>query len=320
MIFKTAYDTLACHGFNMQETINKLKEAKVNGNLAIVSNKFRTIYTVEGFRGDSLIVPAFAHPLLFDEENSFPEIACDMRAFGHYDRITDKFIIRNEVDYRFALARTQLSLIWAEEGYSLLRNVGDFPMAIYARWISERLARAYNLDPKEQLQLCILAAIFYYSLFQDKLEINKGNDEIKLIKKISMAFSECNSNDVSNVLQQVNKNSPHRKDGTADTDIMGIEHFCELAKTVVGIRFENLNAGVLFGLLKSSWFGAANSLEIVCSALEHPPTWLAMLGAAISERTFKKSGIAMVVDRYNRGGVDEQFVRSLLRLIEQSSH
>ena len=317
MIFLTAYNTAACKGFlespKMQETIKGLKVAQVNGQLNKLTH---TTFTVEGFRGDEIAINSFAHPLVFSTESLYGStdrtehlIACDMRPYGHYDSHQDKFIIRNLVDYKFAITRTNLNNIWINNDPSILRNLGEFPMTIYAQWISERLARSFNLDPREQLDVAIVAGIFYYSLFQEELNlVDLRADELKITRKVAMAVN-CQAADVTRILKEI-----------MEIQSMNTIHdFCQVIKTMIGIRFENLNAGVLFSLLKNSWYGATNSLEVVCSALEHPPTWLTMLASAISERTFKKSAIALLIERNNRGGVDEQFVRSVLRILSQAT-
>jgi hypothetical protein len=84
------------------------------------------------------------------------------------------------------------------------------------------------------------------------------------------------------------------------------------------VRLKDFNAGVLFTLLGNTWFGA-NAKEMIAVATEHPPTWIAMLLSAFTERTFKNSQIAKILERNSFKKLSDDFVNSTLNLISISA-
>ncbi|MOA32236.1 hypothetical protein D3C78_1534380 [compost metagenome] len=65
-------------------------------------------------------------------------------------------------------------------------------------------------------------------------------------------------------------------------------------------RTGELQYGDLFALISTSWFGV-NSRENVGVALEHLPTYIAMLYMAIAERSYRKTVITQRAEATARG-------------------
>ena len=65
-----------------------------------------------------------------------------------------------------------------------------------------------------------------------------------------------------------------------------------------------------------SWFGS-NAKEILAVALEHPPTWYAIVFSSLEERTYKNSMIARVAERFGKGGAWVDFKNAYSELIKR---
>jgi hypothetical protein len=58
---------------------------------------------------------------------------------------------------------------------------------------------------------------------------------------------------------------------------------------------------------------------MVAVALEHPPTWIAILISAFTERSFKNSQISKLTERSNYKRDGDNFVRAVSKLLQVTS-
>ncbi|EKD22648.1 MAG: hypothetical protein ACD_84C00022G0002 [uncultured bacterium] len=296
-ISKTAFETTACVGFPVNKITSAVEAAFHEGNVALIENTH--VYSIAG--GTALVnnVPAFAHPVsikINDENKMF----IDVRSFGIWDINTNAFKVRNEIDYALMVVRGKLNYIWCNENPRWLQNVSPAPMAAYAQWISEAVSRRFALDPREQLSLAILAAIFYNSQFSDDAEINE-HEKLRITTIVTRAV-HASAQDVLAILDKVSV-------------INNVYEFCAKAEEITGsVRLKELNPGVLFSILGGTWFGT-NAKEMIAVAVEHPPTWLAILLSAFTERTFRNSQISKLVERSTFKKIGEDYVRAVLNML-----
>lgn len=297
-IFKTAYDTRATSGFVIKPVIDGVKEAIVTGD--VNHTESGGLYIVESSTGLAAKVPAFAHPLLIEMDGK-EDLVLDARMYGSWIALQKQFRVRNETEYKLLKLRGDLNKIWITESPTLLRDVSPMGTAIFASWVGENVGRRFALDPREQFDLTILAALHYQYLFIDTPTLNE-RDRNRIAGAIAKA-TRASAEDVFAVMDVV-----------ADEDFGDVFHFCRMAQQVTGsVRLKDFNVGILYGILGGTWF-SPDRQEIVAVALEHPPTWLAILYAAYTERSFKNSGIAKIAERGNsQQGKD--YVRSLLNLV-----
>lgn len=280
-VLQTAYDTTACRDHLMTKTLDALAVAYSHGQLTSLPD-CAGIVQVQG--GASVVdaVPAFAHPLLMKSPDGQHLIAIDARPFGKWDQNQQQFHVRNEVEYALLTHRARLTAIWMNENPSLLRDISQVPIAAYSMWVSEAIAKRYALDPRQQFNLAILAAVFYCSQFSDDTEMAE-NDKMRMVNQITKAL-RASAKDVMDVIDKY-------------PVVTSMTHYCQLAEDVSGsIRMKDLNIGILCTILAGTWFGT-NAREAVCVAIEHPPTWIAILMQAITERSYKNSAITKIIER-----------------------
>ncbi len=75
-------------------------------------------------------------------------------------------------------------------------------------------------------------------------------------------------------------------------------------------RLDNFNVGVLAQIMMGTWFGF-NGRELAVAAIEHPPTFAAMLYMSFAQNSYRKAGLAQVSEAFkgSRGGAE--FVRNM---------
>ncbi|WP_233875021.1 hypothetical protein [Paraburkholderia adhaesiva] len=302
--YATAYDTTQCSGYVLDRLESGLKAALLAGALA-PANEAATILEVHGGQPLADAVPEFAHPWLIEHDHG-RTIVFDARPFGAFDRISGEFVIRNETEYGLQRRRAQLNDIWVNDDPALLRDVSPVAMSLFAGWISENVARRFALDPREQLDLAILSAIHYLSLFSDDGSPGAHPDahqRTRMVMQVSRAL-RCPGEEVMTLLEK------HQH------EISGIPGLCASAAEATGsVRLRELNPGILISIIKGTWFGI-NAAEMLAVALEHPPTWLALLAAAHIERTWRNSGLARMVERQAHKEPNQLFLRAVLNLAQ----
>ena len=221
--YATAYDTTQCSGYVLDRLESGLKAALLAGALA-PSNEAATILEVHGGQPLADAVPEFAHPWLIGHDHSEHDhsgtIVFDARPFGAFDRVKGQFLIRNGTEYGLQRRRAQLNDIWVNDDPALLRDVSPVAMSLFAGWISENVARRFALDPREQLNLAILSAVHYLSLFTDD-----ASADTHLRMKMAMQVSRglrCPAEEVMTLLEK--RQNP----------VPGITGLCESAADATG--------------------------------------------------------------------------------------
>jgi len=299
MFFKTAYDTTACSGYRLDSTTATLKIAFINRDIEKIDNY--NIYLLHGGNAAANDVPSFAHPLLMNIENK-DNLFLDVRSFGKYDNVDGTFKVQNKPDHTLALIRAKLNSVWIDDASRSFRNISHIPMAIYASWISESVGRRYGLNPKEQFDLGILAAIFYNSQFTDTVGLDE-RDKLRIINTLTRAL-HASAQDVITILDKISV-------------VNNVADFCAKAEEATeSVRLRELNPGILYMLLGGTWFGT-NAKENIAVAVEHPPTWVSILVAAFSERTYKNSQIVKITERNSYRKLGDDFLRATLNLIKE---
>jgi hypothetical protein len=299
--FATAYDTTACGGYVLDRLKDGIQLALIKGDLGFARIPHTRIFEVRGSGAASSAIPEFAHPFPF-EHNGELCLAIDVRPFGHYDRMEGHFVVRNPIEYDLLVHRAKLNDIWISNDFAILRDVSPMAVSYFASWIAENVAKRFALDPREQLDLAILAAFHYLCLFLPDEQL-ADQTKMKMVTQISRAV-RCSAQDVLQVIDQQHK------------PCITLTDFCMEAKSVTkSVRLQEFGPGVLVSILKGTWFGV-HSQEMLAVAIEHPPTWLAVLLAAHVERTYKNTMLGRLVEKQAKKEGGQQFVRAVLKLTE----
>lgn len=317
-IFRSAYDTTALSGYVLKPIAIGIEKAQINGWTKYVGEG-RNIYVIEGRREIDHVVPPFAHPFEVKSKDPDPKrvdpndqyfqkdhFVVDVRPWGRWNDHKGEFTINNQIEYRLAVLRGRLNTVWIQEPAARLRDVSTVPAQVFASWISEALTRRFSLEPNEQQRIAVFAAYYYYSLFLDEM----GNhDAMRIVQGVSKA-TNTKPQAVLDILDDLEDM------GLKDKPIDDVKQFVNVLRTLSGsVRLADLSHGLLFTVLQNSLI-VANGPELLAVALEHPPTWLTIVLAAATERSYKKSAIALIVERIHAGNAVGDFVLGVNRLTQ----
>lgn len=262
-------------------------------------------------------IPPFGHPIILvhpvngdqivELRDAKSSIEADIRTYvdvRNFTRLTrdGEIEVTSKLDYEVALYRGALSAWWAMQPTYDLLGLGNFQVTMFTRWIVEQLNRKLALPSETQLLATIITAYYYLCLFVEE-DTLREEDKIKMAKQIaSSTFFSVEQ--VLNVIEPL----PLLNDIQAYTDAL-VNH-------TESIRFERFNPVLLYGILGNSWFGL-NSKEMVAVAIEHPPTFIAMLYAAAKEYGYRNTIIGRVIHDNAKRGTEDQFCKAVDRLLSQ---
>lgn len=297
MIYSQPSDVYYYDLFKKQTDLeNRLKNYLVHNGYFIKSNQFIKTIESETMSIEPIVllgledledeIPPFTHPY-YSETNKWA--AMDFRPFVTVDKMTKKIRIRNLYDFALTVDRFILSSIWRAKGTREIYTL-KFAHDVFANWLSDTISKKFGLEPQDQLRLKTLCAIYYACLFE-----NNPSDEMldKLIiryKKDMFLTDE--------VFREV-----YRSIKNLDT----INDFCENCYEVTGnMRLKGFNYTVLMNIIQTNWL-SVNGKEILFTAIEHPPTWAAIVYGALNIRSFSKSYIANIAEKVSKRGAGEEF-------------
>ncbi len=303
MYHETAYDTtlgrLTSNTADLTSSIEKyivvdypfLKKARLTSSFATNDRTVKAVY-LTGMGTTEEDIPNFAHSFLYNNQ----WLATDLRPYLNADKNTASFTVRNEYEYSLALQRAILSGKWALRESSPLYNF-KFPHDCFAAWLSETLAKRFGLNPNDQIKIQALCYIYYTSLFLDE-PLNDQDFGMLMVKIRSNTFL------TTELVTEVYKSIQFKMDG--------IEDFCrELYNVTSNVRLKGMTVSVLLTIVATNWYGH-NAKELVSVCLEHPPTWIAMVYASLNLRSFKNTYISNVVNKHDKRGAGEAFMREYL--------
>lgn len=279
-----AYNTIALRGHIIKPVVQALEK------LAVTTNSDLKIQVVNNDYGYYAEVKPFMHPVVM-EMSGKKEVFIDIRAFGKYDRLKEEFSVAMINDYNLMMARGNLNYVWAARGVETLRDYSGIPMSIFVSWVSEAITRRFILDMNEQYNVSALVAYYYASLFTNDEEFSERD-----CTRIATAMNKnayTNTDDAFNIIDNLDKKPIHSLDA-----------LCDLIKEISPARLEHFNRGILLTLLNKATFGV-NAEENLCVALEHPPTWIAILVIISDNRGFNRTGLGRILERKKAPDVRE---------------
>ena len=311
-VYHSAYDTTICQSLDMVDTYQAIAKSLTSNNLATGNNpgtgmmlqtkeSDMLVYVITGARLDEDQIPFFNHPVSYCDGVALQDshvfkslgvsrlLAIDYRPFINSraslsEGITAQ-VISSFADYDYYTKRSVLSMPWLTGDYKSLRHNFEFAGLLYGAWISESLGRIFMLDPRDQLIIFIIAHLFYQNLFFESEIITDTTKESFAVHTIKATRASADM--VYEVMERC-------------TELGTISHMCSNILNVTdNVRLRDLNAGFLITRLSSSWFGYG-AAENVAVALEHPPTWIAMVISSLELKSYKNTMISKTAERHVR--------------------
>lgn len=307
---RDGYETSAGSVINTGPIISKIKESIIKDDLnkvtlgVISTGSVRPLFITGALPGDEQI-PLFTHPIMIKNFQNADYLCTDIRLVmskgANIEDLTS--FIRDKATYSLYKSRAILNLIWLNDGPASLKTGFDLASAVFSQWVSQTLSSKYGLDHSDKAIIAVVASYYYQMFFMDK---NLPDEDD--IQKMAVHTIKTTGVPAAQVFEIF-------------ADIGEISSFNDLPavilKCVSSRRMEGMNAAVMINLFKTSWYGTDAS-ELIRCAFEHPPTWIALVYAAVSDRTYKTSIISRTAEVLAKRGRGDEFVAAYKALMHES--
>lgn len=305
-MFKSVYDTLACKAYNTEQIKKELRYALLEGDLIPLNTiNGQSLSGIYGIKPGNQTIPTFSHPIeiFIDEKSDEGGIfVCDTRAMLKPNpNMPNGYSISNPTDYSLLITRATLTRKY-NENPSSFHGLGDLVPIVFCRWLTDLIVKKLGLSPADQVRVTTVTLFFWYSLLRGVEEdIFTEKEKMNIITKLNQitAIPSTLSTEIVDSIPVMNN----------------VQQYVDVIKSVItNTRIEKLNAALIFSMLGNSWFGM-NAKEVAAIAIEHPPTFVAIVSAALDSRAFKKSLLGELVflnDKKDRGVHFKRAIRGLL--------
>lgn len=309
-MYLTSYETTMGSTSIIKPIIDSIKKAILTDEINKVTldvqsdGKYQPLFITGIFNSESDI-PLFSHPIVIDNFNGKNYICSDIRLYINKSNIVNGIsdinnAIKNKTEFNFAKSRLILNMLWLNGGVQAIKNSTVLANTVFSVWLADSLSKHYALDMGDKISLTVIASIFYQSLFMSD---NTFDEQEK--QKIAIHTINATSQKSDLVFQILDQLKP----------MNNLYDFIENIKSVLqNVRLSELNIPVLFNLIRNSWYGT-NSKDVIAVAVEHPPTWIAMVFAALTEKTFKNSNISIIANNFGKRGKSDEFLKNYTRLV-----
>lgn len=243
-------------------------------------------------------VPTFTQPLKMTlPGNATPVWVIDGRSFLRQG--TPPVVVATN-DWTFQCVRLALTDVAEADQLHPVR-MGLLPAKVFSRWIVQALTSRFNLDVGTQLAISMVACFYYFQMV--------SNERLEKENLLHYASHVANITGTS------------REQASALVESMNAlytidDMIAEFKRVTQSTRLKELNFTGLFTVLSMSWVGV-HSRENIAVALEHAPTFLAMVYSAGNDRSFRKTVIARQVESAGRGSEVQSYLKYINRLIGQ---
>ena len=205
--------------------------------------------------------------------------------------------ITNLMEFEMLRATTAATIAWNEKGAAAIMNLGPVLQQVYCRWLSRTIARRFSLDAMARIRLRVIAAYFFQCLFTDAKEFTES-------QKASIVASACRSSGV-NYLDYENF--------FTDVDVIdGLNDFISVTKKLLpeAVQLDRLDAGIVMEQIQGTWFGFVGRPS-AAAALEHPPTFAAMLYMSFAQNGYRKAPLSVESEAFKGAKGGAEYIRNV---------
>lgn len=312
----TAYSSLKFMNLTgrMETTANeliKLETITKDESLLRTQTYHNGEYKVTSIVGAMNSVQPFFHPLIVGKTAYI-----DCRPF-----VNQSGDIKNLYEASFLATRAYLDVRWVHDAIEF-SQVSELVIDTFATWFSNSLSAKLNIDRRTANYISIMTAIYYKGMFDDDYNLSKDDFDLIMMKKIPMIL-RIPPNTLTDLLEEFGVDiyemykvcapskvkathyNVHLKEGSAVkmnatvTDFVNqipILSLCAIIEKVIGGNI-HIDYTVLQNTLSYGAVIATNGYDLTTIALEHPPTFIAIMSKALGGGPAGKTtvGVAMSI-------------------------
>jgi hypothetical protein len=232
-----------------------------------------------------------------------PKLLIDGRQYFKYEPRSGTYRLTANNDWSFQCIRMALNSRVLKGDEAMFSRFGDIPAKVFSRWVSGPLVTKFGLSIESQMALFVIGAYYYYAMCMPELQ--DANPESR--QQFAPVVSRITGVPPDFVINTILEVGPLRNaDDLAEA--MSTKSYQE--------RTGRLKFQDVYLLLSSSWFGT-NARENVGVALEHPPTFIAMLYMAVGDRSYRKTVLSQRAETVARPHELKSFTDLVFRQVSE---
>lgn len=288
-IYKSAYDTI----------INKTTPLdKIRSNLLLASGsdiveiKPGVVMVV----GDVPTLPSFIHPVTNNDITYL-----DARGILKLDPITGKLKVNSHKDDAFNRLRAVLQHAWENKPESFKPYIG-YTGSVLVDVLSTQITRKTGLEGSVRLPLEVFIAYYYLSLFRDTSKKLSDDDVVEMAKQMEHIL-RIPVIDILNILEAAFETVTDMA-GPFESNIDTLAKW--INEGIQSTRAKTINKALIYTLFQNTYF-INNGPNVMSTALQHPPTWVAVCALAVDTPSDKRTVIGDAVHnkrRYTKDGFE----------------
>jgi len=251
----------------------------------------RSIF-ITGYNDEEQELPVFEHPIVLTTLKGHVVTISDVRRYVKPvkelpARLSD--IVKDVNSLEFIVLRNILTKDFVNSDISKYSAVFKSATSGMGLWLSSMVNTAVLLDPVESFNIEIIASVYANTLLYNHTEVKANIDTIIARVIGSKHVYKFSKNDIKELASSY-----------IVTDAGGLEELIiNLQNVLPPEKAEFITIDSLIGVLGNIWYGPGGS-ETPIIALEHMPTWLALMNSSIINRSYQKSRIGMLLDKHKR--------------------
>jgi len=308
-----AYKTSMGSAINMLPIIKKIADylVKTNGDLnyEYADTKDTGLVFITGINDDEKELPVWDHPIIMEDVRGKTIIVSDIRKYVKPEEGMDTLEkhIKDQTGFTFCIIRALITLDFITGNLGELRNIERNVTSGFVGWVSDSIASKTYLNPGEKTLMDI--AIAHYLLI-----LMNGNDVDRL--DIDTIISKIANTKLS---YPINRKLVEESVNKLKHKIDGINTLADNIEILINNGTTRVDSNVIVQVLSNSWFGHGGD-RMAIIAIENVPTWISMLYINIIEKSFKRSRIAMIVQKNKRAIDTDKIDKDLTNYIKERTN
>jgi hypothetical protein len=245
-------------------------------------------------------IPMFTQYIDMGQPNK-PRLLIDGRRYFKLDARTGTYRLVANNDWSFECVRMSLNITTLTGDETAFSRLGDVPAKVFNRWVSGPLVTRYQLPIESQMALYVITAYYYYAMGMP--ELGEANQQLReqfapVVSRITGVPPDFTIDVISEVGELNN----------VDDLIYAMSTRSRQERTGE-LKFKDL-----YLLLSTSFFARREDVGV---ALEHLPTFIAMLYMAVADRSYRKTVIMQRAETVARPHELKTFTDLTFNLVAQ---
>lgn len=302
------YETTYGKIINKTRIAKEIREYYVRADVAL-NYEYSTgtdvgICFITGYSKEEQDLILFDHPILFKDIKDHWIVAIDLRKFvksikDDEQPLSIQDIVKDQAGCEFSILRGLLVADFLNHDYGVVRPLYQGMAVSYGCLIGKLLNFYTKLNPDEQVEVEIAAALFASSLTVDMSDLDDSLPN--LIARV--ANYKYSIGITKHAIEQVASKVYIKGHSLAD--------MIDVIKQVLPEeKAQLINDSILINLLSNMWFGPGGN-ETLIVALEHLPTWIATVYISLNHTSYKRARLSQFLNSISRQLDSKEYIKNV---------